>query len=220
MLQQEETEIISDGTKSLVRPKQLSLARVSVVRGQGPDKGVPFIDDFIITRDTIVDYLTEFSGIEPGDLDPATSKRALVTQQTSYKRLWLLLNLGCVFIGHGLHNDFRTISMYLQFSLLFFLLTHVVDIQVPKSQVLDTLDIYFLPSRQRRLSLKFLAWYLLHENVQTNNHDSIEDAHTALLLYTKYQELVRDGTFETTLKNVYAEGKMYNFKPPSANSTW
>lgn len=110
MLQQEETEIISDGTKSLVRPKQLSLARVSVIRGEGPEKGVPFIDDFITTKDTIVDYLTEFSGIEPGDLDPATSKRALVTLQTSYKRLWLLLNLGCVFIGHGLHNDFRTIS--------------------------------------------------------------------------------------------------------------
>lgn len=86
---------------------------------------------------------------------------------------------------------------------------------MPKSQVLDTLDIYFLPSRQRRLSLKFLAWYLLNENVQTNNHDSIEDAHTALLLYTKYQELVNEGIFDITLKNIYAEGKKYNFKPPS-----
>lgn len=121
MLQQEETEIISDGTKSLVRPKQLSLARVSVIRGEGPEKGVPFIDDFIITRDVIVDYLTEFSGIEPGDLDPSISKRALVTLQTSYKRLWLLLNLGCVFIGHGLHNDFRTISKFLASNLRFVL---------------------------------------------------------------------------------------------------
>lgn len=87
---------------------------------------------------------------------------------------------------------------------------------MPKSQVVDTLDIYFLASRQRRLSLKFLAWFLLHENVQTNNHDSIEDAHTALLLYTKYQELVAAGTFESTLKNIYAEGKMYSFKPPTS----
>lgn len=124
MLQQEETEIISDGTKSLVRPKQLSLARVSVIRGEGPEKGVPFIDDFIITRDVIVDYLTEFSGIEPGDLDPSISKRALVTLQTSYKRLWLLLNLGCVFIGHGLHNDFRTISEFFV-STLRFVLTYL-----------------------------------------------------------------------------------------------
>lgn len=84
---------------------------------------------------------------------------------------------------------------------------------------MDTLDIYFLPSRQRRLSLKFLAWYLLNQNVQTNNHDSIEDAHTALLLYTKYQELVRTDSFETALKNVYAEGKIYNFKPPPASGT-
>lgn len=123
LLQQEETEIISDGTKSLVRPKQLSLARVSVIRGEGPNVGVPFIDDFIITKDPIVDYLTEFSGIEPGDLDPSTSKRDLVTLQTSYKRLWLLLNLGCVFIGHGLHNDFRTISKYIHNHCLVLILT-------------------------------------------------------------------------------------------------
>lgn len=198
MLQQEETEIISDGTRSLLRPRVLSLARVSVVRGEGALQGIPFIDDFIMMReDTIVDYLTQFSGIEPGDLDPMTSRRSLVTRQTSYKKLWLLLNLGCIFIGHGLANDFRTIN-----------------IQVPAAQVIDTLDIYFIKSRQRRLSLKFLAWLLLDQNVQTGNHDSIEDARTALFLYNKYQELVREGKFEQTLAHIYSEGKKYNFKPP------
>lgn len=200
MIHQEETEVISDGTRSLVRPKELQLARVSVVRGEGPKKGVPFIDDFITLReDTIVDYLTQFSGIEPGDLDPALSGRSLVTLQTSYKRLWLLLNLGCVFIGHGLYYDFRTIN-----------------IQVPESQVIDTLDLYYLPSRQRRLSLRFLAWVLLKQNVQSGNHDSIEDACTALLLYTKYQELISNDSFESTLQNIYSEGNKYNFKPPTS----
>lgn len=62
--QQEETEIRSDGTKKVLRPARLSLARVSVLRGSGPQEGTPFIDDHIHTSEIIVDYLTEFSGIK------------------------------------------------------------------------------------------------------------------------------------------------------------
>lgn len=61
---QEETEFRSDGTKKVIRPPRLSLARVSVLRGDGAEQGVPFIDDHIHTSETIVDYLTEFSGIK------------------------------------------------------------------------------------------------------------------------------------------------------------
>ena len=62
-MQQEETEYRSDGTKKVLRPARLSLARVSVLRGDGPKQGIPFIDDHIHTSEIIVDYLTEFSGI-------------------------------------------------------------------------------------------------------------------------------------------------------------
>lgn len=48
----------------MLRPARLSLARVSVLRGDGPKEGVPFIDDHIHTSEEIVDYLTEFSGIQ------------------------------------------------------------------------------------------------------------------------------------------------------------
>jgi len=63
-MQQEETEFRSDGTKKVIRPARLSLARVSVLRGDGAKAGVPFIDDHIHTSEMIVDYLTEWSGIK------------------------------------------------------------------------------------------------------------------------------------------------------------
>lgn len=118
-LQQEETEIRSDGTKSMIRPSILTLARVSVLRGDsGPKEGVPFIDDYIATSEPIVDYLTEYSGIVAGDLDFIQSKHTLVPLKVAYKKLRLLVDLGCIFIGHGLNKDFRIISKKFFFFLI------------------------------------------------------------------------------------------------------
>lgn len=44
--------------------KRQALARVSVIRGEGPKENVPFIDDYIMVSESIYDYLTEFSGIQ------------------------------------------------------------------------------------------------------------------------------------------------------------
>ena len=62
-LQQEEAEFHSDGTKKVLRPSRQTLARVSVLRGEGTETGIPFNDDHIHTSEPVVDYLTEFSGI-------------------------------------------------------------------------------------------------------------------------------------------------------------
>lgn len=197
-LKPEVAEVSFRGYKNLVRPTVLSLARVSALRGNaGPKRGVPFMDDYILHCKPIYDFLTTFSGIEETDLDPARSQKTLVTLQTAYRKLWLLLNLGCVFVGHGLKSDFRCINL-----------------QVPKHQIRDTIEYYYLLDFKRKLSLKFLAYTVLKESVQTRNHDSIEDAHTALLLYEKYMELRAQGEFELELRRIYLEGQQLRFRAP------
>ncbi|KAF2837605.1 PAB-dependent poly(A)-specific ribonuclease subunit PAN2 [Patellaria atrata CBS 101060] len=198
-LQREEIEIKADGTRETIRPPRLGLARVSVLRGSGPDQGLPFIDDYIAINEPVVDYLTAYSGISPGDLNRDTSKHALVSLKVAYKKLWLLLNLGVIFVGHGLPKDFRTINIH-----------------VPKAQVVDTVDLFYIPARQRKLSLRFLAWILLNEEIQMEEHDSVEDAHTALKLWRKYEEFMDAGVLEQILLDVYAKGFKVGYKAPGA----
>ena len=45
-----------------------------------------------------------------GDLDPHLSRYTLTPLKLVYKKLRLLVDRGCVFIGHGLSKDFRIIS--------------------------------------------------------------------------------------------------------------
>ncbi|MBE7181772.1 MAG: hypothetical protein INR71_11305, partial [Terriglobus roseus] len=146
-----------------------------------------------------VDYLTAFSGIYPGDLDRATSRHALVNLKAAYKKLWLLLNLGCIFVGHGLPKDFRTINIH-----------------VPKAQVVDTVDLFFIKSRQRKLNLRFLAWLLLGEEIQVEEHDSVEDARTALRLWKRWREFDDAGILESRLEWIYARGREVGYKAPGA----
>ncbi|KAI9650638.1 poly(A)-specific ribonuclease [Ciborinia camelliae] len=205
-IRQPEIEVNSEGERQTIRPIAHALARVSVVRGSGEDEGLPFIDDYINCKDTIVDYLTSYSGIRPGDLDPRQSKHNLVSLKIAYKKLWILLNLGCKFVGHGLKTDFR-----------------VINIQIPKSHVIDTADLYFKPSKQRKLGLAYLAWSVFREDIQVETHDSIEDARTALRLWKKWEEWVAveelgGATVEDLLTEVYRSGHASNYRPPSFNA--
>jgi PAB-dependent poly(A)-specific ribonuclease subunit 2 len=198
-LQAEEIEMKADGTRETIRPDRKGLARVSVCRGAGEQAGIPFIDDYIAVAEPVVDYLTAWSGISPGDLDRTTSPHALVSLKHAYKKLWLLLNLGCVFVGHSLANDFRTINIH-----------------VPKKQVVDTVELFFKPSLHRKLNLKFLAWCVLKEKIQEDTHDSIEDATTALKLWRKYEEFVDAGVLEQMLNDIYATGREVGFRAPGS----
>ncbi|KAJ8119578.1 hypothetical protein ONZ43_g3499 [Nemania bipapillata] len=197
---QPEVEMHSDGNTKIIRPTVHALARTSIVRGSGMDEGVPFIDDYILINEKVVDYLTSYSGITPEDLDKTVAAERghnLVPLKIAYKKIWILLNLGCKFLGHGLKQDFRVINIY-----------------VPRAQVIDTSDLFFIKERLRKLSLQFLAHTILKEDIQLHTHDSIEDARTALRLYRKYQEYAEAGILETMLQEIYAKGLASNFKPP------
>ncbi|KAL8812238.1 MAG: hypothetical protein Q9200_001179 [Gallowayella weberi] len=201
-LQQEEIEILATGDRQVIRPTREGLARVSVLRASGSNEGLPFIDDYISISEPVVDYVTKYSGVSASDLDPGLSVHPLVPLKVAYKKLWLLLNLGCIFVGHGLTKDFRNINMF-----------------VPKSQMVDTVTLFYNPSRTKRnLSLRFLAWYLLKENIQSETHDSIEDAFTALKLWRKYQEFENAGILEKMIDEIYTTGRKLNYKVPEKGS--
>ena len=83
----------------------------------------------------------------------------------------------------------------------------MINIHVPSEQIIDTVHIYHLPG-QRMIGLAFLVKHLLGAGIQdaSKGHDSIEDAHGALLLYRKYLELKQAGKFEETLNELYKRG--------------
>ncbi|KAL8430117.1 hypothetical protein ACSSS7_006137 [Eimeria intestinalis] len=207
----EAAEIDEEGHKHVLQSSSLTLARLTLVRGQGPLEGVPFMDHFVqftrppkdcLTRLQIVSCLrlaaaaaaaaavrsprdltqqqlllltVPFSGLRLEDLNPNESKAWLATRKAILQKLRYLIDAGCMIYGSVFRHDFRVINLY-----------------VPTSQVVDTVELYRLPGK-RLLSLKYLAALVLQQNIQVVTHDSIEDAQTALKLFKGGFDAVSDG---------------------------
>ncbi|GJQ11559.1 hypothetical protein GpartN1_g3350.t1 [Galdieria partita] len=197
-ISKEVAEIHGDGSYKILKPAQMSLGRVSVVLSTTNNSDwnnfVVLMDDYIVQREHVVDYLTKYSGLTFEDLNPNTSKHRLTTLKAVYMKLRCLVDNGCILIGHGLKKDFR-----------------IINFIVPKSQVIDTVELYRLP-RQRLLSLRFLAATLLHEDIQGATHDSIEDAQTAWRLYVYYQKLNDKGIVPQLLEDLYKYGREHHWQ--------
>lgn len=196
MVSRDEADIFADGTREVVIPARMALARVSVVRGYGELQGKALIDDYVSVRESVVDYLTRFSGLCEGDLQSGRSRYTVCSLKSVYKKLRCLVDAGCVFVGHGLKSDFR-----------------IINFVVPSEQVIDTVTIFRMGNK-RLLGLRFLSHALLGDDIQSETHDSIEDANAALRLYLLYERLKRVGgdEFDAMLKELYAYGYSHNWK--------
>lgn len=224
LMNPEMVEVTSGGSRVTLKPATRALGRVSVLHGQGEHEGEPFIDDHIMNHEYIHDYLTQFSGIVEGDLDESRSKHTVIQQKLAYKKLRLLVDLGCVFVGHGLKSDFRTINIH-----------------VPPHQIIDTVDLFTSSFTVRKMSLRFLSYSLLNHLIQSSNdndeavyhqeghrreaaaaavvlggHDSIEDAQAALHLYRLYEVIKKEDRLEEVMEQVYEDGRRLGWKPPSS----
>ncbi|CAI5444895.1 unnamed protein product [Caenorhabditis angaria] len=161
-----------------------AVGRVSCVDSTGTKI---ILDDHVqvIDSNEVSDYLTPFSGIKSDDLDAQKSTKYLTTLKRVYLKILILVQRGCIFVGHALNNDFS-----------------VLNIHVPENQVIDTVNLLRLDSK-RLLSLQFLALQLLGDKIQEDCHDSVVDAQYALKIYMKYLELKEMGLLNAEMRRIY-----------------
>ena len=108
-VQAEEALLNESGQKVSVRETRHALARISIV---DCSTGNILVDDHVLPREPVVDYLTRFSGIVHGDLDPKKSPHHLTSTRSAYLKLRYLMERGCIWVGHGLSQDFLTANLY------------------------------------------------------------------------------------------------------------
>lgn len=174
-----------------MRETRHALARISIM---DCSTGNILVDDHVLPREPVVDYLTRFSGIVHGDLDPKKSPHHLTSTRSAYLKLRYLMERGCIWVGHGLSQDFLTANLY-----------------VPPTNIIDTVELYHLP-QSRHISLRYLANYVLKRDMQEEVHDSVQDANAAFELYQRALEMKSQGTFDKFLNQLYEVGQRNDWK--------
>ncbi|KFP03569.1 RNA exonuclease 4, partial [Calypte anna] len=146
------------------------LARVSIVN----QFGKCIYDKYVKPTEEVTDYRTAVSGIRPENINTGEDFTTVQKEVANILK-------GRILVGHALRNDLKVL-----------LLDH------PKKQIRDTQK--YKPFRERvksgRPSLKLLCERLLHVQVQTSEHCSIQDAQAAMRLYTLEKK-----RWEAALKN-------------------
>lgn len=137
------------------------LARVSIVNRHGEC----IYDKYVKPREKVLDYRTAVSGIRPQDL------RNGEDFETVQREVAEILK-GKILIGHALKHD-----------------TDVLFLSHPKRLIRDTSrwKQFRKVSKGNTPSLKKLAAELLGTNIQSGEHNSVEDARTAMQLYVLFK---------------------------------
>jgi RNA exonuclease 4 len=149
--------------------KESALARCSVVDFEGN----VLYDQIIRPKGFVTDFRTKWSGIKKSDL--RKDKDNVVTLEECQESVAQLLK-DKILVGHALQNDFNVL-----------LLSH------PRSKIRDTS--HYHPymrvtnsGKHRPRSLKELTREFLGKQIQTGEHDSVEDARMTMLLYRRELE--------------------------------
>ena len=87
-VQHEDHYLTATGSKMILREGRSALARMSIIDCR---TGRVIIDDHVLPREPVVDYLTRFSGIVEEHLDVNSSPHHLITTRNAYLKLRLLL---------------------------------------------------------------------------------------------------------------------------------
>ncbi|XP_076751548.1 RNA exonuclease 4 isoform X2 [Xylocopa sonorina] len=137
------------------------LARVSIVNRHG----FCIYDKYVKPREPVKDYRTKVSGIEPHHLQNGEEFDIVQKEVAEILR-------GRILIGHGLKHDLDVLY-----------LSH------PRKHLRDTskFKTFRQLSRGNTPSLKKLAQELLGKEIQTGEHNSVEDARSTMQLYMLYK---------------------------------
>ncbi|XP_067139439.1 RNA exonuclease 4-like [Centruroides vittatus] len=147
------------------------LARVSIVNSMG----CCIYDKYVKPKKTITDYRTAVSGIRPKDLINGEEFEVVQKEVRDILKQRIL-------VGHAIHNDLKILR-----------LSH------PKNKIRDTSRYEYFCSltRGKTPSLKTLAMKILKIKIQEGEHDSVQDAQTAMRLYIMYREKWEDELIKT-----------------------
>jgi RNA exonuclease 4 len=154
------------------------LARVSLVNWYGEQ----VYDSFVRPQLPVTDYRTAVSGIRPADLRQGRPFHEVRADVSVFLQ-------GRILVGHWLKNDLECLQ-----------------IQHPRSNIRDTAK---LPKFRTmvgggNVKLRDITRRVLGLEIQTGEHDSVEDARTAMLLFRAEKEAF--------------EGEQHSLKPKPAQA--
>jgi PAB-dependent poly(A)-specific ribonuclease subunit 2 len=88
-VESEASILTATGSRVVTREGRNVVGRISMLDSR---TGKELVDDHVIPREPVVDYLTRFSGITPSDLNPKSSKHHLISSRSAYLKMRYLID--------------------------------------------------------------------------------------------------------------------------------